>query len=52
MNNDTRVWPGEGINEMPFGFILENERIDIVSILKKLQEEYCAKGKSHIYIYC
>ena len=32
-------------NEMQFGFMLERETIDAVSILRRMQEEYYAKGK-------
>ena len=32
------------INEMQFGFIPERGMIDAVSILRRLQEEYHAKG--------
>ena len=38
------------VDEMQFDFMPERGTIDAVFILRKLQEEYCAKGKSCIYI--
>ena len=39
------------VNEMQFGFMPERGKIDAVFILRRMQEEYHAKGKK-LYMYC
>ena len=39
------------VNEIQFGFMPEKEIIDAVFILRRLQEEYHAKGKK-LYVFC
>ena len=37
---------------MQFGFMPERGTIDAVLILRRLQEEYHAKGKKVVYLFC
>ena len=39
------------VDEMQFGFMSERGTIDAVFILRRLQEEYYAKGKK-LYVFC
>ena len=38
-------------NEMQFGFMPKKGTIDAVFILRRMQEEYCAKEKK-LYVFC
>ena len=39
------------VNEMLYGFMPERGAVDAVFILRKLQEEYHAKGKT-LHVFC
>ena len=40
------------VNEMQFGSTPEKGTIDVMFILRRVQEEYHAKGKKVIYVFC
>ena len=40
------------VDEMQLGFMNERGTIDAVFILRRMQEEYYAKGKKVVYVSC
>ena len=40
------------VDEMQIGFMPERGTIDAVFILRRMQEEYHAKGKKVVYVFC
>ena len=40
------------VDDMQYGFMPERGTIDAVFILRRLQEEYHAKGKKVVYVFC